>query len=210
MTTDRRRLRTPLALAVLSLLHERPMHPYEMRTLMRERGHHNVIRMGGGSIYDALERLAAGGLVAVAETSRKGKRPERTVYKITSAGVDELKAWVCELLAEPVAEFPQFAAALAFVMNLRKDAAITNLRRRTVAIEAAIAAQDAALRELSRTYRLPRIFSIESEYLQAMRHAELEFTKALVKELSSGRLHWPSEREARKAARQWEEAQGRV
>jgi hypothetical protein len=28
---------TPLGIAVLELLHEKPMHPYEMATLMRER-----------------------------------------------------------------------------------------------------------------------------------------------------------------------------
>ena len=38
-------LRTPLALAVLNLLHERPMHPYEMQQLMRERGHDQVIKL---------------------------------------------------------------------------------------------------------------------------------------------------------------------
>ena len=41
MSDDRQRRRqrplprTPAALSVLSLLHERSMHPYEMRTLMR-------------------------------------------------------------------------------------------------------------------------------------------------------------------------------
>jgi DNA-binding PadR family transcriptional regulator len=40
-------LRTPLAL--LNLLHERPLHPYEMQHLVRARGHGQVIKLKGGS-----------------------------------------------------------------------------------------------------------------------------------------------------------------
>ena len=36
----RRKVSNPLALAVLACLAERPMHPYEMSTTMRERGKH--------------------------------------------------------------------------------------------------------------------------------------------------------------------------
>src|SRR5487761_1129824 len=71
--------RTPLALTVLSLLGERPMHPYEMQQLIRERHLDFAIKLKGGSIYDTVERLAAAGLVEVKETSRTGRRPERTV-----------------------------------------------------------------------------------------------------------------------------------
>src|SRR5206468_754012 len=78
--------RTPLALAVMNLLMERPMHPYEMKSTMKERGHDQVIRLKGGSIYDTVERLEAGGFIKSQETSREGRRPERTVYSITEAG----------------------------------------------------------------------------------------------------------------------------
>src|SRR3954462_3268529 len=35
---------TPLAVAVLELLHERDMHPYEMQQLIRDRGTDHVIK----------------------------------------------------------------------------------------------------------------------------------------------------------------------
>ncbi|MEA2585440.1 MAG: hypothetical protein QOF33_3525, partial [Thermomicrobiales bacterium] len=44
----KQRSKTPLALAVLDLLYERPMHLYEMRQHMRERGHDSVIKLKGG------------------------------------------------------------------------------------------------------------------------------------------------------------------
>ena len=55
MKTKRELPRTPLALAVMNLLMERPMHPYEMKLKMKERGHDQVIRIKGGSIYDTTD-----------------------------------------------------------------------------------------------------------------------------------------------------------
>src|ERR687885_1375759 len=111
-------LRTPLALAVLNLLHERSLHPYEMQQLMRERGHDQVIKLKGGSLYSTIERLTAAGLIEPMETSREGRRPERTVYALTEAGRDELLSWLRELVREPVKEDTQFAAGLSFIPAL--------------------------------------------------------------------------------------------
>src|SRR3979490_2286143 len=121
MKTTRELPRTPLALAVMNLLADRPMPPSEMKWTMKERGHDQVIRLKGGSIYDTVERLESGGFIQAQATSREGRRPERTVYAITEAGRDEIMAWLRELLAEPINEYPQFGAALAFFAALDKD-----------------------------------------------------------------------------------------
>ena len=42
------------ALAVLCLLRERHMHPYEMRRLMRERHKEERLRLKAGSLYHAI------------------------------------------------------------------------------------------------------------------------------------------------------------
>src|SRR6202165_2831270 len=110
--------RTPLALAVMNLLMEQPMHPYEMKSKMKERGHDQVVKIKGGSIYDTVERLEQGGFIKSQETSREGRRPERTVYAITETGRDEITSWMREMLAQPVNDYPQFAAALAFLAVL--------------------------------------------------------------------------------------------
>src|SRR5256884_5080552 len=121
MKANRELPRTPLALAVMNLLMERPMHPYEMKSTMKERGHDQVIRLKGGSIYDTVERLEVGGFIKSQEMSREGRRPERRVYTITEAGRDEITGWLAELLTQPVSEYPQFAAALAFMAALQQD-----------------------------------------------------------------------------------------
>src|SRR5207244_8144863 len=120
MTTKRKLPRTPLALAVMNLLMEGPMHPYEMKSKMKERGHDQVIKVAGGSIYDTVERLEEGGFITAQETSREGRRPEKTTYAITDHGREEILGWLREMLAQPVNDYPQVAAARAFFAPVRQ------------------------------------------------------------------------------------------
>ena len=92
------RLSNPLALAVLALLFERPMHPYEMAATLKHRHKHESIKLRYGSLYTVIDLLVARGLITSKETSRGGKRPERTIYLLTQAGHDLLQDWMRELL----------------------------------------------------------------------------------------------------------------
>ena len=67
--------RTPVALSVLSLLNERAMHPYEMRSLMRERRHDRAFRIRESSVYDTVARLAERGFVEPVEVNRGAAGP---------------------------------------------------------------------------------------------------------------------------------------
>jgi len=98
----RRRVSNPLALAVLTCLSERPMHPYEISTTLRSRGKEQSIKLNYGSLYAVVESLVKHGLIRPRETTRQGRRPERTVYEITEAGATEHEDWLAELLSTPV------------------------------------------------------------------------------------------------------------
>jgi DNA-binding PadR family transcriptional regulator len=179
-----------LALAVLEMLGEGPMHPYEMKQKMHERGTERAIPLKSASIYDTVERLTRAGFIVPVETNREGRRPERTVYRLTGSGADELESWLRELLEEPSREYPRFGAALMFLGALRrKEEAIKALERRVMAFEAEIASVDALLREVPTD--LPRLFLIEDEYTQAMRRAELDWLRRIIAELKNGSLDWP-------------------
>src|SRR2546428_61201 len=167
MKANRELPRTPLALAVMNLLMERPMHPYEMKSTMKERGHDQVIRLKGGSIYDTVERLEAGGFIKSQETSREGRRPERTVYAITEAGRDEITGWLAELLTQPVSEYPQFAAALAFMAALDKDEVARLLKMRIALLDGQIAGAEKQLTNFL-GMGLPRPVLVEGEYALAV------------------------------------------
>src|SRR5690242_10782628 len=105
----------PLALAVLALLFERPMHPYEMAATLKHRHKEESIKLRYGSLYAVIEALLKRQNIVAKETSRAGNRPERTVYALTPAGLDELRDWMRDLLRRPAKEFTQFEAALSLL-----------------------------------------------------------------------------------------------
>src|ERR1700686_3547381 len=98
MSTNRSRPYSMLALAVLELLAEAPMHPYEMKQRMVEREHARAIPFKQASIYDTVERLTEAGLVEPLLTNRDGRRPERTIYQLTGPGAGELESWLRQAL----------------------------------------------------------------------------------------------------------------
>ena len=187
MKSKRELPRTPLALAVMNLLVEHPMHPYEMKSKMKERGHDQVIRLKGGSIYDTVERLESGGFIQAQETSREGRRPERTVYAITETGREEIMAWLRELLAQPVNDYPQFAAALAFFAALDQVEVVRLLKVRIALLEGQAAAEEKQLKNFMEL-GLPRLFLVEGEYALAMKRAEVDWVRKLIVDIERGGL----------------------
>ena len=172
----------PLALAVLALLHERPMHPYEMSTTLRERRKEESIKLNYGSLYAVVESLHRRGMITMQETVREGRRPERTVYAITDTGTAEMMDWLSDLVALPVKEYPQFEAALSLLPVLPLGQAISLLESRLALLHTEHRRQAAALRQAHET-GFPRMFVIESEYQQALLTAEIDYVRTLVTEL---------------------------
>jgi DNA-binding PadR family transcriptional regulator len=183
----RRKVSNPLALACLACLAERPMHPYEMATTMRERGKDQSIKLNYGSLYTVVEALQQHGLIVAQETERAGRRPERTVYRLTDAGRMELIDWVSELLSAPIKEYTRFEAGLSLAGALPPDDVAALLRQRCDHLEADIH-QQRSLLQLSKQRGLARLFVIESEYQVAMYEAELVWTRQLAEEIASGTL----------------------
>lgn len=183
----KRKVGNPLALAVLASLFERPMHPYEMATTMRERGKDQSIKLNYGSLYTVVEALQQHGLIVAQETEREGRRPERTVYRLTDAGRIELFDWVSELLGTPAKEYTRFEAGLALAGVLPPDDIAALLDQRCRHLEQEIAQMRALLQAIQQQ-GLARIFVIESEYTLAMREAELAWTREIADEIRSGAL----------------------
>jgi DNA-binding PadR family transcriptional regulator len=174
-----------LGLTALRLLHEQPMHPYEMARLIRERRIDEVLQLKRGSLYHAVERLARDGLVEAAETSREGRRPERTVYRLTEAGRDEYEARLRALTSDVVYEPTRFTAAVQFLSSLPPREALRLLELRLVGLEALVARFDAVLR-----MGLDRVHVLEVEYARALAAAELDWVGGVADDLRDGRLAW--------------------
>ncbi|MEH0827577.1 MULTISPECIES: PadR family transcriptional regulator [Micromonospora] len=182
--------RSPLAMMVLALLVEEPMHAYRMQQLIREREKQDVVNVAQrNSIYQTIERLRRDELIRVAETRREEGRPERTVYALTPAGRRTLDGWLADALATPAREFPEFPAALSFLPILPPEEAARRLDERAGAIEARLREREAALAGV----RLPRLFLVEDEYQLTLLRAELDWVRGLVADLRSGALTWSGE-----------------
>ena len=177
----------PLALAVLTCVFEKPMHPYEVAQTLRHRAKHESIRLNYGSLYGVVEALEKRQLVRARETVRAGRRPERTIYEITDAGLREMSEWLTELVGVPVKEYLQFEAGLSLLPGLPPEEALDALRQRGQALETEITLLDGAV-AAARSQGLPRLFALETEYVQALRRAELDYVERLAKDIESGEL----------------------
>jgi DNA-binding PadR family transcriptional regulator len=185
---SKRKVSNPLALAVMALLYERPMHPYEMVTLMRERGKHETVRLRYSSLYSVVGALEREGLIVPKETVREGRRPERTVYGITGAGREEFLTWLRELVREPVKEYTQFAAGLSFLPGLPPEEAVELLKERARRLEKETTEMGSRLEDAMERYDLPRLFLVESEHELMLREAELEWVRKLAGDIEAGAL----------------------
>jgi DNA-binding PadR family transcriptional regulator len=180
----RRKVNNLLALSLLTLLMERPMYPYEMASMLRERGKDNAIKINWGSFYTVVQNLEKYGFIEAVDVGREGRQPERTTYQITDAGREELTDWMRELLSVPEREHTSFEAALGESAVLPPDELIDLLQQRLAALEKANGRLQAELETL--VTQLPRLFLIESEYYLALRRAEEEWVRGLLKEFTDG------------------------
>jgi DNA-binding PadR family transcriptional regulator len=189
----------PLALAVLALLFERPMHPYEMAATLKQRHKEDSIKLRYGSLYTVIDLLVARGFIAARDTSRAGKRPERTTYELAGPGYDELRSWMHDLLRTPVNEYPQFTAGLSLLPVLPPEEAVALLRERAIHLSGEAARLESHLAELAHQElplppheippalvgrKFPPLFLVEAEYKVALTRAELAFVTELVRRIT--------------------------
>lgn len=182
---------SPLALTVLGMLHTRPLHPYGIQRLIKQWGKDQVVNVSQRvSLYRTIDRLHAAGLVSIAETERDQQYPERTVYKITDAGRAATRQWLEEMLAVPRPEFPEFPAALSHVMMLTPRETLALLERRETLLSAMHQGLTAGL---ASTAGMPRVISLEVEYILATATAQLTWVRSVIDDIRTGRLSWTEE-----------------
>jgi DNA-binding PadR family transcriptional regulator len=132
-----------LEFAILGLLQQSPMHGYELRKQLGE-------VLGGlrsisyGSLYPALKRMHAAGLIAIEEPERHELLPAdappltgrrgKVVYRITAEGKDRFHELVSQTGPEAYDDGGLFGVRLAFFRHTAADVRLRILegRRRTV------------------------------------------------------------------------------
>ncbi len=187
--TAKRKVGNLLALAVLSYLTQRPMHPYELSRTLRDNDDARSIKFNHGSLYMVVGQLEKAGFIVAQETVREGRRPERTVYALTAAGRAEAQSWLRELVEEPKHEYPHFVAALSLIAALPPDEVVDLLTARLGRLED----ERKTLRELvddTVAGGVHPLFVVEDEYRIALLQAEIAFVQRLIDQIADPDTGW--------------------
>src|SRR5580700_8320401 len=163
-----------------------------MQRLLKLWGKDTVINVGQrANLYKTIKRLDSAGLITVRQTERDQQYPERTVYEVTDAGRAAVQDWLTEMLALPRNEFPQFPAALSFLMMKPPAEAGVLLEQRALALRGQLAGLEADLTGYAAM--LPKIVLMDDDYQRAMLTAELAWVESVIRDLRSGELTWSYE-----------------
>ncbi|WP_199238214.1 PadR family transcriptional regulator [Kribbella steppae] len=180
---------TPLAISVLALLNERPMHAYEMYQLLISRQNDRVVKVRPGSLYHTVERLAGQNYVRAIGTDRAGNRPERTTYEITPEGDDALKRRVESGLEKYVYEYPLFPVVLSEAHNLDLEDALLRFRRRVADLDSWLADLDEGI-AAARAADTPEQFWIGGAYIRSQIAAERDWLATTIERIENKDLPW--------------------
>ncbi|WP_327002928.1 PadR family transcriptional regulator [Dactylosporangium sp. NBC_01737] len=187
VTTDFRR--SPLALTILGLLEDGPLHPYRMQQLIKQWGKDQVVNVGQrATLYKTINRLAEAGLIEVHETTRDHLYPERTTYQLTGAGRAASRQWLAEILSTPRNEFPEFPAALSFLPMISPRTTRDLLTTRRKLLVQRLADRDALIGAAG--FELPRVTMLETEHLHAVTEAEIRWIDTILAGLDDGSITW--------------------
>ena len=189
-------------MAILGLLVGAPLHPYGMQRLIKGWGKERVVNVGQrANLYKVIRRLHDAGLIVVQQTERDQQYPERTLYALTEEGRRTVLEWLADMVATPRNEFPQFPAALSFLMLLGPQEALVVLEKRAEALRQSLATLEGELETYAGT--LPRVTLLDDEYQRAITAAELTWVSGVTDDLRAGTLSWSDEELASMAAASW-------
>jgi DNA-binding PadR family transcriptional regulator len=180
---------TPLAISVLALLEEKPMHAYEMYQLLVSRHNHRIVKVRPGSLYHTVERLAGQEYVRAIGTDRAGNRPERTTYEITPTGSEALVRRVESGIETFAYEYPVFPVFLAEAHNLEAEDAVLRFRRRIEDLDFWLADVDKAVAG-AKARDVPEPYWLAAGFIRTQVMAERDWLTTTIERIESKDLEW--------------------
>lgn len=181
----------PLGIAVLALLVERPMHPYEMSQTLRDRHEDTFVKITTGSLYRQVDRLVDNGLARAVAAERQGNRPERTVYEVTDRGRSRLDRALSEIVRTPQPEYPIFPVALGEAHNLSPERLVADLTARKASLSATLAQFDEGLAK-ARDRGVHDAYLMAADYTAHTLRSDIAWLIGLVDRLTTQELTWPT------------------
>lgn len=128
-----------IRLFVLGHLNWKPMSGYEIQQYLTLNQTEKWAGVLPGSIYHALKKLASEGLVTLQTTEQTGNRT-RTIYAITSTGIEEFHRLLKEIWRTSILHFPiGIYAGLQFVDEIPREEVIAAIDEQITSLEKELA-----------------------------------------------------------------------
>ena len=198
-----------------------PVHGYDVRRELISWRASEWASVQPGSIYNALKTLTRDGYLEVVGTDQVGGRPERTSYRITSAGNDEFRALLREEWWTVRPPIDPFIAAVSFLGFVTRDEAIAALEHRIAQIrgmvrhvEFAIEAHDGVespyhVREMMRLLNARTLAEVDwaEQFIRRLRNREYSTADDPPWQPASAASHAPGSRPSKPRAERPSKAQ---
>lgn len=162
-----------------------PVHGYDVRRELVSWHVEEWASLAPGSIYNALKTLTKEAMVEVVGTKQVGGRPERTTYRITKKGDQELSEllrdtlWTVRPLVDPL------VATLSLMGFIKRDELISALEARTASIEGAIKHGEYAIEAIDNEDTPAHVREM-IRLINARMGSELAWSKAFITRLRAG------------------------
>jgi DNA-binding PadR family transcriptional regulator len=158
-----------------------PMHGHQIRRVAQVDRIEFWADVKPGSLYGALHRMAAEGIIEVVRTEQEGNLPARTVYGVTESGIAELRAHRDEALNDTRVPTDPVDVALSFSDDLDAEDLAAAIGARRMALAARLAALHQLLDQA-----VPYLAGIEPMIVQhriGRLRSEIEWHDALLAEI---------------------------
>ena len=162
-----------------------PVHGYDVRRELLSWRVDQWANVAPGSIYNALKTLTKDNLLEIVGTDQVGGRPERTTYRMTKEGDDELVNLLRETWWRVEPPLDPLMPAVSFLPMLPAAEVTEALRQRIAQIEGLLKSMDFTVRELptpTTPAHVKELFRLSAARLAA----EIGWAKDLIARLAKG------------------------
>jgi DNA-binding PadR family transcriptional regulator len=193
-------------LVVLGLLNEKPRYGYEIKTVVDHVMSH-IIDMTSGSLYYTLKKLREQELIEESGIEKIGRRPERSIYKITDKGKELLDRDLPGLVFPHARPFFPVDAALYFFQFLDRKATARRIQMRLLHLEKLQGYID----ELDRQYsdKSPLAHNFILRHHRVFNEMEAGFLKNMEKDLVKEKYEL-NDRDIAEVEREFQDIKSRV
>ena len=162
-----------------------PVHGYEVRRELMSWRVDEWASIAPGSIYSSMKTLTREKMIEPVGTSQIGGRPERTSFRMTARGEQELADLLRDTLWNLRMPQDPLLAAVSLIGFVKRDEMIAALEARAALIKGGLAHGEYAIAAID-DVETPAHVREMLRLINARVGAELEWSAALVKRLKAG------------------------